>query len=596
MSLASLYLIIIPAVCALVLYSLNGKYKTGGKIFFIAAALFNLWAACYYFNKNIFAYSSWADFDFSFSIVISSFSVFLLIIIAFFAALSAIFAFNNMKDNPKATLFNASMLLAVAFVNAILITDSLVFLLAFTEILAIPFVLMILSSENNNNKLAFKSFAITAVADLFFMLGIALVYSVSQTANISEIYLTLDGWLNVFAFICIIIGAAGKLGVMPFHSWLPEASEKTPVPFMVFMATAAEKAVGIYIAYIALKMFNVHVPGCVIYWIMAFVALGTVLSALMSNGQKSFKRALIYTSISQGGFMLLAVLSAVPIAIVGALLHFLAHTVYKSCLFFSAGIMDEIKEEKISFRNNPYIFFCFILAAASFIGVPFFAAFYSKEFIYEGAMQAGVIWFICASLATFFCSSAVLEWFFKIFFDNSGARREYHILSMAPVIATALLCLFLGIFNKVPLTAINSFIPLEPAAHAAETAGAGLGGHLILLISISALLIVLLNAIIGFAKYKNPLGFVKGLSQWLKIDKLCANDDADPYEITLKAYKSFARASFEFDAMLNYVYDGFIVKSVFYCSQTLKKLHNGSLPRYIIWTLAGIVVIFAVFL
>lgn len=586
MSMPVLLLIIIPILCSAAIFCAAEKYRKYKEIFFVASVVFNLWAVCFYFSKDIFIYSAWATFDFSFSVIMTKFAGLMLIITAFFALLTSVFAVSNMKDNPKGSLFNAAMLLALSFVNGAVITDSLIFLLIFIEALAIPFVMMILSGAGDNKKLALKAFTITAAADLFLMMGIGIVYSMSKTMNISEISLNLASPLSVTAFVSMIIGAAGKLGVMPFHSWLPEASEKTPVPFMVFMATAAEKVLGIYIIFVALKIFAVESGTPVTYILTGAAAAGAVIAALLAGSQKSFKKMLIYTSISQGGFMMAAMLTAFPAAVAGAVFHLLAHTIYKSSLFFGAAIIEDCKAETVSYKKNPYIFLCFILAAASFIGVPFFAAFYSKEMIYEGALRAGAVWYALMVLVTFFCSAAVLNWFGKIFFNSGGKTFDYPVTSMIPAVTTALLCLFVGIFKNIPLTIIQSEIPIAAHGHA---------DLLLVIVSLAALIIALVNFIAGYRKGGNGLGFVKPLLCFLKIDKLNENGNADPYNIALSVYDYFAEASFSFDKALNRIYDGALVRSVLFCSEMIKKAHNGSLSRYLIWALCGLAVIILFF-
>ena len=172
MSMPVLFLIIIPILCSAAIFCAAEKYRKYKEIFFVASVVFNLWAVCFYFSKDIFIYSAWATFDFSFSVIMTKFAGLMLIITAFFALLTSVFAVSNMKDNPKGSLFNAAMLLALSFVNGAVITDSLIFLLIFIEALAIPFVMMILSGAGDNKKLALKAFTITAAADLFLMMGI----------------------------------------------------------------------------------------------------------------------------------------------------------------------------------------------------------------------------------------------------------------------------------------------------------------------------------------------------------------------------------------------------------------------------------------
>ncbi|AKL97411.1 complex I subunit 5 family protein [Endomicrobium proavitum] len=585
MDASSIYFILIPVLASLVLFCIPKKFEGVNKALFVAAAIFNIAAVLVFFGKDIAANFPWAAFGFSFSILTSSLKEILLIISAVFALLTAIFTICNPQGTSKVKLFNASVLLALGFANGAVLTNSLVFLLIFIEALAIPFILMILSSDNDNKKLAVKAFVITAVADLFLMLGIGIVYALSKTVQISDISLALSGGQAKAAFIFMVIGAAGKLGAMPFHSWMPEAAEKTSVGFLVFMATAVEKVLGIYILYVAIKIFNVA-PGAVAWQLLAAVALGALVAALLSNSQNSFKKMLIYTSISQGGFMMLAMLTAVPVAIAGAVFHLLAHTVYKSALFFGAGILEESKSETVSYKNNVYIFICFTLAVASFIGVPLFAAFYSKELVYEGAFAAGIVWYAALVLVTFFCSSAVLNWFGKIFFNNNSETKQYSVTSMIAALTASFLCLLLGVFSNIPEHVIGKAVPFTQEH----------SGVLIFAVSISALLIVVVNFIIGSVK-NNGLGFVSPIVKYLGINKLDETQKADPYELAISFYKKFAAASFNFDKLLNKVYDVVIPSAALKTAAALKNIHNGDTTRYILWVLAAIVVavIFFVF-
>ncbi|MCL2335096.1 MAG: hypothetical protein FWC57_03425 [Endomicrobia bacterium] len=587
MNMVLFLLVIIPLLCAIALYFAPrspGKFK---EIFFIAAALFNLAAVCFYFGQNVFYYNDWAAFNFSISAVLYGFKGLLLVVAAFFALLSAVFTLSNMKGNQKAPMFKASLLLAVSFINGALITDSLLLMLAFIEALAIPFVLMILSSKENSKRLAVKSFVITAIADLFLMMGIALVYALSGSLNISDISLNLGSVSGKAAFLFFAIGAAGKLGVMPFHSWMSEAGEKTPVAFMVFMATAAEKILGVYLLYVAIKIFNV-VPSCSVFTgsIMAVAAISAVLSALMANSRNTFKGMLVYTSVSQGSFIMLAMLTAVPVAIAGAVLHLLAHTAYKSCMFFAAGIMDETKSKTIAYAKNPYIFSGFIFALASFIGVPLFAAFYSKEMIYAGSLQAGAAWCVVMLVVTFFNSSAALNWFAKIFFTKEGETIAYPVASMIATISTAALCLLLGVFSGIPLKIIGLQIRFEQEH----------SGLLLVIVSSALLVVVLVNFITGFAKYGNGLGFVSGLLSVFGINKFDAKKKLDPYNVGMRAYRLYSKGAFDFDRGLNWIYDSLFVNAALKCSHAVKTFHNGSMSRYIMLALAGIAVIVLFFI
>jgi len=590
MDISTIYFILVPIIVSLVLFFLPEKTKRVNQFIFAAVTAFNLVAVCAIFGKIIFSTFNWASFDFIYSIDIKTDKELLLLIIAVFAFLSSIFAIGNLKDNPKEKLFNAAMILALGFANGAIISSNLIFMLAFIEALAIPFVIMILASPNDNKKLALKSFAITAVADLFLMFGIGIVYFISKSMNIFDISINMSSGLANVAFVCFAVGAAGKLGVMPFHSWMPEAAEKTPVPFLVFMATAVEKVLGVYILLVAVTIFNIK-PGLQISSILiAVVAFGAVLAALLANSQKSFKKMLIYTSVSQGSLMMAAILTAFPVAVAGAILHLIAHTVYKSSLFYASAITDNIKSSYLSIKQNIYVFLPFVFAVASFIGVPFFAAFYSKELIYSGAFTNGeYIWLAAFILITFFCSSAVLNWFGKIFLGNGGEtqKEESGAFIMLPLIVAGFLALLLGLFNNIPLNIINVFLPFEQEHH----------GILLLVISLAMLLIVLLNFAQGLrSKSKDGLGFISNILSFLWINKLNESSSADPFNVAIKVYGAFAAASFDFDKTINKAYDVVIVQAAVKSSDLIKKVHNGDLSRYILWTLVGIAALILLFI
>ena len=592
MDIATIYFVLVPIIISLILFCLPEKIKTVSRSLFVAITVFNFIAVCAIFGKIIFSSVPWDAFGFEYSISIKIYEEILLLIIASFALLSSIFAVGDLKDNPKAKLFNASMILALAFANGAIITNNLIFMLVFIEALAIPFVMMILASANDNKKLAVKAFAITAVADLFLMLGIGIAFALSDSMSIFDISLKLSSGLEVAAFVCFVIGAAGKLGVMPFHSWMPEAAEKTSVPFLAFMTTAVEKVLGVYILLVAMNMFNVKPGAPATLVLIAVVIIGALLAALLSNNQKSFKKMLMYTSISQGSFIMAAILTAFPVAMAGAVLHLIAHTVYKSALFYASSITDKVKSSYLSIKQNLHIFVAFALAVASFIGIPFFAAFYSKEFIYEGAYAGGeYILLVGFILITFFCSSAVLNWFGKIFLNSqkeSFVKDESNLFITLPLIISGFLSLFLGIFNNMSLQVVKSFLPI---AHASHT------NIILLFISLAMLLLALLNFIIGFfSKAQNGLGFVKNILSFLKINKLDESVAADPYSVALKVYGTFAAASFDFDKAVNKVYDVVITQSVVKSSDFIKKIHNGDLSRYILWALLGIAALVLLFI
>jgi len=242
---------------------------------------------------------------------------------------------------------------------------------------------------------AVKAFWITKAGDVFFLIGIVMLWSRTGTFDFSELFeLAQSGGealagLGLVTFF-IYLGAAGKSAQFPFHVWLPDAMEgPTPVSALIHAATMV--TAGVYLLYRTVFLFE-QTPDVLAAagWIGAFTAL---LAATLACVQTDIKRVLAYSTVSQLGYMM----AAIGAGFAGAgFLHLLTHGVFKALLFLAAGAVIHAVGTNDIFamgglaRRMPQTFIVFLIGTLSLAGIPFFAGFFSKEGILGAAWAGGL--------------------------------------------------------------------------------------------------------------------------------------------------------------------------------------------------------------
>ena len=262
-----------------------------------------------------------------------------------------------------------------------------------------------------------------------------------------------------------MIGAISKAGSMPFHSWIPDAALDAPLTFMAFVPAALEKLLGIYFLARDLPRLLRHrarAPGFSL--LMMIVGCATIILAVgMALVQKNYKKLLSYHAISQVGYMILGIGTALPVGIVGGLFHMINHAMYKSGLFLTAGSVEKqagtTDLEKLGglARRMPVTFACFLVTAASISGVPPFNGFFSKELVYDGALERGWIFYALALLGSFLTAASFLKLGHAAYLGQALARRTRRSRKRpgrcsCPMLAIAALCVLFGVYNPCPST------------------------------------------------------------------------------------------------------------------------------------------------
>jgi NADH-quinone oxidoreductase subunit L len=286
-------------------------------------------------------------------------------------------------------LFQAGML------SMVMAADSIVFFLGWELMGLCSFFLI---SYNMTSPRAFaagqKAFVMTRIADAALLAGLLLLFLEATSVRIADLIpagLNAPVQREVMIAVLLLVGALGKSAQLPFQTWLPTAmAGPTPVSALLHSATMVAAGAILLIRFAPLIEAN---PGVAAATAIAGVATA-VLGAVCAIAQTDVKRLLAYSSISQIGYMLLAVGMGAPGV---AMAHFVVHALFKSLLFMAAGVLShagggstQIDKLRGTARAAPISFATYVVGAAALAGFPILSAgWWSKEAILSAAVGAG---------------------------------------------------------------------------------------------------------------------------------------------------------------------------------------------------------------
>jgi NADH-quinone oxidoreductase subunit L len=598
------YTILLPIAIPLaagILTLLAGNRLRGVKEFIaIVATGITLWLAILLFKQNIVLSAPWVGFGIEFAFRLYHFSAFIILASSVFAFLFVLYSCSFMQEKPRLNQFYCYLLITVAMTNGAVLADNLVLMLFFWEGLLLTLFGLIAVSGGKAFKTAIKAFTIVGISDLCLMMGIGLTGYLAGTMTMSKINLPVD-FLGGMAFILMMIGAISKAGSAPFHTWIPDAAIDAPLPFMALLPAALEKLLGIYLlARISLDLFKLEAGSWISTLLMTIGAITILLAVMMALVQKDYKRLLSYHAISQVGYMILGIGTCLPVGIIGGLFHMINNALYKSCLFLTggsvekqAGTTDLSKLGGLGVRM-PVTFICFIITAVSISGVPPFNGFFSKELVYDAALERGIIFYLAAILGSFFTAASFLKLGHAAYLGKRSEAndnvREAPLPMLLPMIVIASICVLFGVGH---IQAIDTFI--KPILGAERLANYEAGTNtLLVLITV----IVLVGALLHHLAAAKINGSGLKASDHIRHAPLLNEtyDMAekryfDPYDIVLTIVRGISRVGWWVDRAIDWVYDGLSVRATNLLSGAIRAAHTGSYSLYVLWALIGAAIV-----
>ncbi len=307
--------------------------------------------------------------------------------------------------------------------------------------------------DTKSNEASLKYFLLGAFATGFFLYGISLVYGASGTTNLAVIFgefASIQGdpllWIGA---ALILVGLSFKISAVPFHMWVPDVYEGSPTTISGFMSTGG-KAAG-FAALVIVFSYSIR-PTWQFQLVIAYLAAFTmVLGNLIALVQQNIKRMLAYSSIAHAGYALVGIASANSLGRTGVLYYMLAYTFMQIGAFGVVSVLEskEGKYLKISdyeglAYRHPFIAALMALFMFSLAGLPPFAGFFGKYYLFASAVTANMTWLaiigvLASVVSVYFYINVVVNMYFKDLSEGSFGAEGSTAVPISKLGATALI-------------------------------------------------------------------------------------------------------------------------------------------------------------
>jgi NADH-quinone oxidoreductase subunit L len=386
--------------------ALAGIAATAGSLVFSLWALLTVLAVGEPHQATIYTFAAGAPFELTFGVLIDQLSSLMLVIVSLIALLVHVFSLGYMNDEGEGGLprYYAELGLFSASMLAFVVADNLLMAFMFFELVGLCSYLLIgfWFREAGPPSAAKKAFLVTRFGDYFFLVGVVGVFATFGTAafagaesfpvlaeqvlagelaasEVTTFGLEPATWFGVLGLL-ILGGVLGKSAQFPFHTWLPDAMEgPTPVSALIHAATMV--AAGVYLV---ARIYGFYALLPTVLAVIAFIGGFTALfAASMGVVKREIKQVLAYSTISQYGYIMLALGGGGYIA---AVFHLTTHAVFKALLFLGAGAViiamhhNEDMWEMGGLRERmPVTYYAFLSGSLALAGIFPFAGFWSKD-------------------------------------------------------------------------------------------------------------------------------------------------------------------------------------------------------------------------
>ncbi|MBI3971867.1 MAG: NADH-quinone oxidoreductase subunit L [Chloroflexi bacterium] len=372
-------------------------------------------------------------YAFQATLVVDWLSVMMLGVVSFLSALIQVYSIGYMRGDNRFWWFFSVMSLFSAAMLGLVLAGNFLLLYVFWELVGLCSFLLIgfWYQERDNAEAAKKAFVTTRIGDVGLFIGLALLFLQTGTFQMNEIFDAIaagriEPWVVTTAGILVFLGAVGKSGQFPLHVWLPDAmAGPTPVSALIHSATMV--AAGVYLVGRAFPLFAASDVA------MGFIAtIGTItaiFAATIALTQRDIKKILAYSTISQLGYMIMALGVG---AYTAGLFHMFTHAFFKALLFLCAGSVIHSMEPVLHGtgkspndvfwmgglrRRMPVTFWTFVIASVSLAGIFPLSGFWSKDAILAGALAEGawvpfIVGVVTAFLTAFYMFRAIYLTFF----------------------------------------------------------------------------------------------------------------------------------------------------------------------------------------
>ena len=509
---------LIPLACFLILGLFGRKYFSNsagiiGTLGLLTSTLLSLSTAYEYlfvsgkvngvFQKIEVVKFTWLQFSPGVSIdlglLIDPITVMMLVVVSFVSLMVHLFSLGYMKGETRFATYYAFLGLFTFSMLGLVLSSNIFQIYLFWELVGVSSFLLIGFYFEKPSAVAAskKAFIVTRFADLGFLIGILVLSFYSHTLDFGVLIerLTTSGspyltainaasFLGVSALtwglLLVFIGGAGKSAMFPLHIWLPDAMEgPTPVSALIHAATMV--VAGVFLVARLFPVFALSDPAA-LNVVMYTGAFSAFFAAVIACTQTDIKRVLAYSTMSQIGYMMLALGVSKyngedGLGYMGSMFHLFTHAFFKSLLFLGAGAVihmvhsNEMKDMGGLRKLMPITHISFLIACLAIAGIPPFSGFFSKEEILMASFESNKLIYAVALLTSGLTAFYMFRLYYSIFWSkpadahHHGHHGEGTLSMKIPLILLAILAVVAGF---VPIAswitadgnAIHSSIPI----------------------------------------------------------------------------------------------------------------------------------------
>lgn len=360
-------------------------------------------------------------------------SLFLLMCVGFVSLASTLTAFTTIDDH-RSSYTNLLMVMMLGL-NGMLLVHDLFSLYVFLEVTGVAsFVMIGMYKSTRDLEGAFKYMTLSALATIFILTGLSFLFIEAGSLRFDALTPALftgsaDGGQVLLwgALILLVSGYCIKSGVAPFHSWLPDAYESADTAVSIMLSGIVTKIAGVYSLLTLTRLFSdVAALRITLALLGAFTI---VVGAVLALAQTNFKRIAAYSSVSQMGYILLAIAAGTDLGIIAALFYLFSHAAAKTALFTNAAALEkqlgtlDIGEMGGLQSRMPVTGFSSVCAFLSTAGVPPFAGFWSKLLVLIALWKAGMSGYAAfALIASILTGAYFLRLQKQVFFSKLDPR------------------------------------------------------------------------------------------------------------------------------------------------------------------------------
>lgn len=446
-------------------------------------------------------------------ILLDPLSVMMLVVITTVSLMVHIYSLGYMKGEKGFAHYYAFLSLFTFSMLGLVVATNIFQMYIFWELVGVSSYLLIGFYYERSSAVAAakKAFIVTRFADLGFLIGILLLSFYTNTFDFKTL-MDLNGpaiahpttavfaglSVTTWAMLLIFMGGAGKSAMFPLHIWLPDAMEgPTPVSALIHAATMV--VAGVYLVARLFPIYSFTAPGSleVIAYVGSFTSL---FAAIIACTQPDIKRVLAFSTLSQIGYMMVALgvsgYGTEGLGYMASLFHLFTHAFFKALLFLGAGsVIHAVHSNMMTDMGGlkkymPITHITFLIACLTIAGIPPFSGFFSKDEILVAAFEHnkiifGVQW-IVAGITAFY----MFRLYFSIFWSNTP---EYH---HAPHESPATMTIPLIVLAIA--SAFSGFVPFHDLV---TTDGNPLHADFHWMIAVSSILIAVVGISIAYVLY-----------------------------------------------------------------------------------------------